>query len=154
MFTRRRFLQGLGALAVGTRLRAQSYPFSLGVASGYPSPSSITLWTRLTGIDPNPVPVKWEVAADEAFKRVLRSGGALAQRFIGEDFPAQRDAERRDIAAQARPQHYARGGRIARRHAEHEGVMREPRERRRSTHGAKGFQEAATIEHPNRIAAL
>ena len=53
MFTRRRFLQTLGALALGgpsvTRLRAQSYPFSLGVASGYPSPSSVALWTRLTG---------------------------------------------------------------------------------------------------------
>jgi hypothetical protein len=34
MFTRRRFLKALGALAASTRLRAQSYPFSLGVASG------------------------------------------------------------------------------------------------------------------------
>jgi len=49
MFTRRRFLQTLGAFSVCRNLRAQSYPFSLGVASGYPSPSEIVLWTRLTG---------------------------------------------------------------------------------------------------------
>jgi alkaline phosphatase D len=79
MFTRRRFLQSLGALAVCKKLRAQSYPFSLGVASGYPSPTSVTLWTRLTGVDPNPVTVKWEVAADDAFNSVVRSGEALAQ---------------------------------------------------------------------------
>jgi alkaline phosphatase D len=79
MFTRRRFLQSLGALAVCKKLRAQSCPFSLGVASGYPSPSSIALWTRLTGLDPSPVMVKWELAADDAFKSVVRSGEALAQ---------------------------------------------------------------------------
>src|SRR4026208_1442922 len=79
MFTRRRFLQSLGALAVCKTLRAQSYPFSLGVASGYPSPSSVALWTRLTGVDPVPVAVKWELAADEAFKALRRSGEALAQ---------------------------------------------------------------------------
>jgi alkaline phosphatase D len=80
MFTRRRFLQSLGALAVCTRLRAQSYPFSLGVASGYPSASGVTLWTRLTGdVPPAGVAVRWEVASDEAFKAVVRSGEALAQ---------------------------------------------------------------------------
>jgi alkaline phosphatase D len=78
MLTRRRFLQTLGALAVSTRLHAQSYPFSLGVASGYPSPSSVALWTRLTGVDPAPVTVKWEVASDESMRSVVRSGEALA----------------------------------------------------------------------------
>ena len=88
MFSRRRFLQGLGAMAVCTPpiappfvpLRAQTYPFSLGVASGYPSPTGVVLWTRLTGeLSPSAVPVRWEVAADEAFKSVVRSGEALAQ---------------------------------------------------------------------------
>ena len=75
MITRRRFLQGLGALAVSTRLRAQGDPFSLGVASGYPSPSGVVLWTRLMGApDPEPIPVKWEVAADEAMKSIVASG--------------------------------------------------------------------------------
>jgi alkaline phosphatase D len=78
MLTRRRFLQTLGALAVSTRARAQSYPFSLGVASGYPSPSSVALWTRLMGVDPAPVTVKWEVASDESMRKVVRSGEALA----------------------------------------------------------------------------
>jgi alkaline phosphatase D len=79
MFTRRRFLQGLGALAVSTRLRARSFPFALGVASGYPSSSSVMLWTRLTEAPPlTAIPVRWEVAADEGFKRIARAGLALA----------------------------------------------------------------------------
>jgi alkaline phosphatase D len=79
MFTRRRFLKTLGALAVSPRLRAQSYPFSLGVASGYPSPSGMTLWTRLAGVEALSVPVRWEVAADDSLKSLVRSGEALAQ---------------------------------------------------------------------------
>jgi alkaline phosphatase D len=80
MFTRRRFLQGLGALAVCTKLRAQSYPFSLGVASGYPTASGVTLWTRLTGeLPPAAIAVRWEIASDDGFRRVVRSGDALAQ---------------------------------------------------------------------------
>ena len=81
MFTRRRFLQSLGAAAalphVG-KLRAETYPFSLGVASGYPSPSSIALWTRLIGVNPLPIRVRWELAADEAFKSVVRYGEETA----------------------------------------------------------------------------
>src|SRR3954464_8793577 len=79
MFPRRRFLQTLGAFGRYGNLRAQTYPFSLGVATGYPSPSGIVLWTRLTGVDPVPVAVKWELAADEGFKSVGRSGEARAQ---------------------------------------------------------------------------
>src|ERR1044071_2146337 len=79
MFTRRRFLQTLGAFAVCRNLRAQTYPFSLGVASGYPSPSGMVLWRRLTGVEPVPVALKWELAADEGFKSVVRSGETLAQ---------------------------------------------------------------------------
>jgi alkaline phosphatase D len=80
MFTRRRFLQGMGALAIPTKLRAQSYPFALGVASGYPLAEGVTLWTRLTGeLPPAGVAVRWEIAADEQFRRVVRSGDALAE---------------------------------------------------------------------------
>ena len=81
MISRRRFLQGLGALAVcAPPLRAQTYPFSLGVASGYPSPTSVVLWTRLTGDLPfSPVAVRWEIGADEGFKTVVRSDEALAE---------------------------------------------------------------------------
>jgi alkaline phosphatase D len=77
MFTRRRFLQGLGALAVSTRLRAQAYPFALGVASGYPWPGGVTLWTRLTGLQ-GAVSVKWEVARDESFRQIALSGETTA----------------------------------------------------------------------------
>jgi alkaline phosphatase D len=73
MYSRRRFLQGVAALAVSTRLRAQTYPFALGVASGYPSPSGFTLWTRLNGFQAR-VPVKWEIASDEAMRHVVLAG--------------------------------------------------------------------------------
>jgi alkaline phosphatase D len=78
MFTRRRFLQSLGALALSPQVHAQSYPFTLGVASGYPSPTSVALWTRLVSVDPAPVTLKWEVASDESMRSVVRSGEALA----------------------------------------------------------------------------
>jgi alkaline phosphatase D len=84
MFTRRRFLQAVAALGVAAHTPVRSisfgvYPFALGVASGYPSPSSVALWTRLTGdLPPAGIAVRWEVAADDAFKSIVRSGEALA----------------------------------------------------------------------------
>jgi alkaline phosphatase D len=78
MFTRRRFLQGTAALAVSPLLYAQGNPFSLGVASGYPLPSGVTLWTRLMGAASS-IPVKWEVATDESMKSVVISGSATAE---------------------------------------------------------------------------
>jgi alkaline phosphatase D len=81
MIDRRRFLLSLGALAVSPAVaRFSAYPFTLGVASGYPSPGSVVLWTRLTGdLDPVALPVRWEVAADEAMKSVVVSGVAGAE---------------------------------------------------------------------------
>jgi alkaline phosphatase D len=79
MFTRRRFLQTLSALAVSRNVFA-SFPFGLGVASGYPSPDGVVLWTRLAGaLDPAPIPVRWEIAADEAMKTIVMSGTAQAE---------------------------------------------------------------------------
>ena len=79
MFTRRRFLQSLGALAVSNPALA-SFPFALGVASGYPSPDGVVLWTRLAGaIDPVATPVRWEIAADEAMKSIVSSGSTTAE---------------------------------------------------------------------------
>jgi alkaline phosphatase D len=80
---RRRFLLSLGALAVSTRLRAQprfaSYPFTLGVASGYPTPDGVVLWTRLTGdLAPAAMPVRWEVFAEESLRTSVASGQVLA----------------------------------------------------------------------------
>jgi len=60
-------------------------PFTLGVASGDPTPDGIVLWTRLA---PNPVspeslgnsaiPVGWRVATDEAMHTVVAQGIARA----------------------------------------------------------------------------
>jgi alkaline phosphatase D len=56
-------------------------PFQLGVASGDPLPGSVVLWTRLAvdPLSPEPmpsvaVPVRWEIATDERFRKVVRSG--------------------------------------------------------------------------------
>jgi alkaline phosphatase D len=61
-------------------------PFTLGVAAGAPRPDGLVLWTRLApaplgdgGMPPRPVPVTWEVAADEGMQRVLRRGETTAR---------------------------------------------------------------------------
>ena len=95
---RRRFLAFTGALA-GTALYSQvrgevvraapplrGYPFRLGVASGDPAPTTVSLWTRLApeplskggGMPPQDVAVAWEVAEDEAFAQVVRTGTVAA----------------------------------------------------------------------------
>src|SRR5690606_13945714 len=62
-----------------------AYPFSLGVASGDPRSDSVVLWTRLApepldggGMPWEPVEVRWQVAADENMKRVVRTGTTIA----------------------------------------------------------------------------
>lgn len=93
---RRHFLaSGLAAAAIwpgleGARAaRFETYPFTLGVASGCPSPFGVVLWTRLTFPAPPPpanpfafvqdppvppVDLVWEVAEDEGFTRLAASG--------------------------------------------------------------------------------
>ncbi|MGO1228065.1 MAG: PhoD-like phosphatase N-terminal domain-containing protein, partial [Brachybacterium sp.] len=64
-------------------------PFTLGIASGDPTSSSVVLWTRLA-IDPHvldgrggmpsiPVPVRWELATDERFRSIVRRGTETAR---------------------------------------------------------------------------
>jgi alkaline phosphatase D len=60
-------------------------PYSLGVASGYPDEHGVVLWTRLApeplaggGMPPAAVEVGWEVAADEAFRSIVRRGTETA----------------------------------------------------------------------------
>src|SRR5919202_930296 len=56
--------------------------FTLGVASGEPRPDGVVLWTRLApdpladggGMPPVAVPVRFEVAADDAFREVVQTG--------------------------------------------------------------------------------
>jgi alkaline phosphatase D len=99
--TRRAFLTSAGAsagaiaLAAGSgdlsraalaqRPRIRGYPFTLGVASGDPLPNGVVLWTRLApdplnggGMPDRPLPVRWQVAEDERFRRVVRRGTATA----------------------------------------------------------------------------
>ncbi|MFI5913197.1 alkaline phosphatase D family protein [Dactylosporangium sp. NPDC051541] len=51
-------------------------PFALGVASGDPLPDGVILWTRLLRADrpDRPVEVEWQVALDDRFRKVVRSG--------------------------------------------------------------------------------
>lgn len=65
--------------------RGQSYPFTLGVASGDPLPDGVVLWTRLApeplaggGMTPERVTVRWEVAGDDAFRSIVSSGSTVA----------------------------------------------------------------------------
>lgn len=54
--------------------------FPLGIASGFPRPDGMVLWTRLIGADlPERVDVQWEVAHDEAFTRLAARGTAPAE---------------------------------------------------------------------------
>ncbi|MDN3295835.1 alkaline phosphatase D family protein [Streptomyces ficellus] len=105
---RRRFLTVAGAaaaLAFTTNLPAAGAasaaelearkitkdPFTLGVASGDPLPDSVLLWTRLApspyeadgGLPAERVTVQWEVAYDERFFAVIKSGVATAHPEYG-----------------------------------------------------------------------
>ena len=79
--SRRHFLGALGAAGLAPVLPARAQralrgdPFALGVASGYPRPDGMVLWTRLVGdLDPVPVAVRWEIARDEGFRDLAASG--------------------------------------------------------------------------------
>jgi alkaline phosphatase D len=63
-----------------------AYPFALGVASGSPQSDSVVLWTRLSvdplaidGLGPFSWPVRWMLADDEAFSRIVRQGHVMAR---------------------------------------------------------------------------
>jgi len=74
------------ARAADATLRFRSDPFTLGVASGYPLPDSVVLWTRLApaplepggGVEAPVVAVDWELATDEGFRHIARRGTAFA----------------------------------------------------------------------------
>lgn len=78
----------VGARTIGRTLRNARFPadpFTLGVASGEPSPTGFVIWTRLApnpleggGMSADAVLVRWEVAEDDGFKNIVKSGVALA----------------------------------------------------------------------------
>src|SRR5690606_24633975 len=93
---RRRLLVGggqaalLAALACTPALGAPKFlddPFSMGVASGDPSPDGFVLWTRLApkplepngGMPAETVNVGWEVSEDDSFRKIVLAGYALAR---------------------------------------------------------------------------
>jgi alkaline phosphatase D len=68
-----------------TPVNNAGYPFSLGVASGSPLPDSVILWTRILAdpLDASSaprlaVPLRWEVAHDEGFRKIAARGSAIA----------------------------------------------------------------------------
>jgi len=90
---RRRLVQLAAAAAAMVWLAPQSKaqtrfatdPFALGVASGSPTHESVVLWTRLVAGGTSALlpmfgdlPVRWEIADDERFRRIVRSGQASA----------------------------------------------------------------------------
>jgi len=75
----------LPATALWAQPRFADYPFSLGVASGYPQPDAVVLWTRLApdplnggGMPRAAVNMRWEIAADERFRKIVARGNATA----------------------------------------------------------------------------
>jgi alkaline phosphatase D len=73
--------------------RFSGYPFKLGVACGDPSPDGVVLWTRLApkpladdgrgGMPNKRVPVRWQVATDRRFGKVVRRGEVYARPELG-----------------------------------------------------------------------
>ena len=74
----------LSSCAIRTSPRFGHDPFALGVASGSPRADSVVLWTRLmpdaaTGALPQEnIQLKWEIAHDENFHNIARSGTVVA----------------------------------------------------------------------------
>jgi alkaline phosphatase D len=67
------------------RARFNDTPFTLGVASGDPTPDGIVLWTRLAPEPADPsalgrsaIPVGWRVATDSQMRKVVARGVASA----------------------------------------------------------------------------
>lgn len=89
MVGRRKFLGALAALGVSqvcparanvSKISFDSYPFELGVASGYPSPAGFVLWTRLVGnFDAVAIPVHYEIFSDDGARTPVFSGETLAE---------------------------------------------------------------------------
>lgn len=71
-------------------LHGADNPFTLGVASGDPTSDGVVLWTRLApdplnggGLPAESFEVRWEVAEDEGFGKVVQKGTATAAPAMG-----------------------------------------------------------------------
>lgn len=73
------------------RPRLPGDPFTLGVASGDPTSTSAVIWTRLAqrplepdgGMGSGRLVVSWEVANDDSFRNVVKTGRATAAMELG-----------------------------------------------------------------------
>jgi alkaline phosphatase D len=84
---------GMSASPAWATPRFPGDPFRLGVASGDPLPDGVVLWTRLVpdplavdgrgGMPDRKVNVRWQVAEDEGFRRVVRRGHTFATPELG-----------------------------------------------------------------------
>jgi alkaline phosphatase D len=103
---RRRFLQLAAACATTLWLprcawsqpRFASDPFALGVASGSPTHDSVVLWTRLapealfrSNLSTGPVTVRWEIAHDDKFRRIVRKGQSPADAALADSVHVEVD---------------------------------------------------------------
>ncbi len=81
---------GIALLPRALRAAAPSmpeFPFTVGVGSGYPGDRSVVLWTRLAphadqpggGMPPIDVPVRYEIASDGNFRRIVKRGTGTAE---------------------------------------------------------------------------
>ena len=111
--SRRRFLTvagtAAGAVAVSQLPFAKArtgpprftgYPFTLGVASGDPTPDGVVLWTRLAPVAAGPAAAgcrtrrsrsQWELAKDEQFTQVVARGEEQARADRGALGPCRAD---------------------------------------------------------------
>lgn len=98
-FDRRSLVKAAGSLALFAGIAPHAVlagslganPFTLGVASGDPCPDGFVLWTRLApkpleehgGMPMRVVPVGYEIAEDEGFRKIVASGVAAARPELG-----------------------------------------------------------------------
>ncbi|HEV7692482.1 MAG TPA: alkaline phosphatase D family protein [Hyphomonadaceae bacterium] len=74
-----------------------SDPFQLGIAAGDPAADGFVIWTRLApkpfeigfGMGNQPVEVDWEVATDDKFASIVRSGKEVASPLLGHSVHAE-----------------------------------------------------------------
>jgi len=94
-------LAGFSASSVWASPTFADDPFTLGVASGDPTPDGVVLWTRLApdptepegraGMPQRAVPVNWQVAEDPDFRRVVRQGTQRATPELSHSVHAEVD---------------------------------------------------------------
>lgn len=98
------FLGGPPRWSYAAPTRFASDPFALGVASGDPLADGIVLWTRLApdplapdgGMQPVDHSVRWELALDQRFRRVVRRGETVAPAALAHSVHVEADGLRPD----------------------------------------------------------